>query len=101
MPQTPPRPVWRQLSFSSTDDDNTPGNTPPPPRATPATTPVNLENKEEEDFQTVPLDDDHWTDEQIPDRPLCVHSHLVQHELCMFLWPYADYLISSYLNELD
>ena len=38
---------------------------------------------------------------QIPDRPLCIHSHLLQHELCMFLCPYADYLTSSYLNELD
>ena len=55
----------------------------------------------EEDFQTVLLDDDHWMDEQIPNSPLCIHSHLLQHELCMIPCPYADYLTSSYLNELD
>ena len=94
--------MHRWLSFSSSDDDNTLGVTPSTPRATSENTQVNLENKEEEeDFQTVPLDDDHWTDEQIPNRTLCIHSHLLQHELCMFPCPYADYLTSSYLNELD
>ena len=70
-----------------------------------STTPIHLQQDEEdemeEDFQTVPLDDDHWTDEQIPNRPLCIHSHLLQHELCAFPCPYTDYLTSSYLNELD
>ena len=36
MLQTPPRPVCRWLSFSSSDDDDTSGDTPPTPRATPA-----------------------------------------------------------------
>ena len=54
---TPPRIVCRQLSFSSSDDDNTPGDTPPTPRATPASTPEYLEDKEEEeDFKWYP-----WT----------------------------------------
>ena len=89
--------------FSSSDDDNTPGVTPSTPRATSENTQVNLENEEEEeeDFQTVPLDDDHWTDEQIPNGPLCVHSHLLQHKHCTFPCPSVDYLTSSYLNELD
>ena len=58
---TPPRPVHRWLSFSSSDDDNTPGDTPPTPRTTPASTQVYLEEEEEEeeDFQMVPLNDDH------------------------------------------
>ena len=38
----------------------------------------------EEDFQTVPLDDEHWTAELAPDRLLCIHSHLLPHELCIF-----------------
>ena len=67
-------------------------------------TPIHLqqdkEEEMEEDFQTVPLDDNHWADEQIPNRPLCIHSHLLQHELCTFQCPYEDYLTSSYLNEL-
>ena len=41
---------------------------------------INLEEeKEEEDFQTVLLDDEHWTTKEIPDRPLCVHEHLLSH----------------------
>ena len=33
------------------------------------------EAAEEEDFQTAPLGDEHWTTEVIPDRPLCIHEH--------------------------
>ena len=49
-PQTPPRPVCRHLSFSS-DDDHAPDSTPV----------CSDSSDEEEDFQTVPLDDEHWT----------------------------------------
>ena len=71
MLQTLPRPVCRQQSLSSTDDDNTPGDTPPTPRATPASTLEYLQDEEEEeDFHTVPLDDDNWTTKEIPDRTL-------------------------------
>ena len=48
--QAPPRPVCRQLSFSSSDDDATPEVTSPNPRTTPANTPEYLEDEEEEDF---------------------------------------------------
>ena len=59
MPQTPPRSVCRCLSFSSTDD-----NTLHTPRTTQASTPEYSEDEEEEeDFQTVLLNDDHWTSE--------------------------------------
>ena len=79
-PQTPPRPVCRGLSFSFIDDDNTPANTPHTPRATPASTPEYLD-EEEEDFQMVSLDDDHWETEEIPDRTLCIHEHNLPHGL--------------------
>ena len=52
-PQTPPRPVCRCLSFSSADG------------YTPDSTPECSEDKEE-DFQMVPLDDEHWTSEETP-----------------------------------
>ena len=52
-PQTPPRPVCRCLSFSSADS------------YTPDSTPECSED-EEEDFQMVPLDDEHWTSEETP-----------------------------------
>ena len=49
------------------------------------------ENKEEEeDFQTVSLDDNHWTTEEIPDRHLCIHKHSLPHPLFPFLCPYMD-----------
>ena len=43
---------------------------------------------DEEDFQTVPLDDDHWTTEEIPDRHLCIHKHSLPHSLCSYPCPY-------------
>ena len=74
--KTPPRPGCRWLSFSSTDDYNTHASTPHTPRATPASTPEYSEDEEEEeDFQMVPLNNDHWTSEEIPERTLCIHEH--------------------------
>ena len=63
-PQTPPRPVSRHLSFSSADN------------CIPDITQVCSDSREgdEEDFQMVPLDDEHWTSEETPDRTLCIHT---------------------------
>ena len=60
-----------------------------------------LEVEEEEDFQTVPLDDDHWTTEEIPDRHLCIDIYLVPHSLCPYPCPYMDYTSTSYHDTLD
>ena len=60
-----------------------------------------LHGDEKADFQTVSLDDDHWTSEEIPDRYLCIHKHSVPHELCPYPCPYMDYTSSSYHNTLD
>ena len=70
--QTPPRPVCRCLSFSSADS------------YTPDSTPIHSDNSddEEEDFQMVPLDDEHWTSEETPERTLCIHEHGLPHGLC-------------------
>ena len=48
---------------------------------------INLEEEEEEDFQTVSLDDEHWTTKEILDRPLCVHKHSLPHRLCLYPCP--------------
>ena len=59
---------------------------------------VNLEEEqEEEDFQTVSVDDEHWGMEEIPDRHLCIHDHSLPHGLC----PYSDYQTSSDYNTFD
>ena len=59
------------------------------------------EEDKEEDFQTVPLDDEHWNMEEIPDRTLCVHEHALPHGLCPSIYPYANYQTSLYYNTLD
>ena len=53
-------------------------------------------DEEEEDFQTVPLDNDHWTTEEIPDRHLCIHKHSVPHSLCPYPCPYMGYTSAMY-----
>ena len=87
-PQTPPRPVHRCLSFSSTDS------------YTPDSIPECSED-EEEDIQMVPLDDEYWTSEETPERILCVHEHGLPHGLCPFPCPYTNYQMSSYMDSLN
>ena len=57
--------------------------------------------EEEEDFQTVTLDDNHWTTEEIPGRHLYIHEHSVPHSLCPYPCPYMDYTSTSYHDTLD
>ena len=67
-PQNPPRPVHRCLSFSSADI------------YTPDSTPVcSGSSDDEEDFQMVPLDNEHWTSEETPKRTLCIHEDGILH----------------------
>ena len=90
-PQTPPRPVHQCLSFSSADIytlDSTPLCS------------DSLEN-EEEDFQMVPLDNEHWTSEETPERTLCIHEHGLPHGLCPYPCPYVNYETLSYMDSLD
>ena len=89
--QTNPRPVHRCLSFSSVDN------------YTPDSTPVcsDSSDEEEEDFQMVPLDDEHWTSEETPERPFCNHKHGLPHNLCQYPCPYENYNTISYMDSLD
>ena len=89
--QTPPRLVCRCLLFSPSNDSDTSKDAPPTPRATPADAQVYLD--EEEDFQMVPLDDEHWTTKEVPDRTLCIHKHALLHGLCLYPCPYVNYLL--------
>ena len=59
------------------------------------------EAEEEEDIQTVSLDEEHWDMEVIPDRHLCIHEHSLPHGLCPYPCPYLDYHTSSDYNTLD
>ena len=114
------KPVCRRLTYSSSDDDDTIEDEVPSPYSalqvqyhahdpqslSPKCTlhaSINLEEEEdeEEEFQTLSLDDKHWTPEEIPDRPLCIHKHSLQHGLCPYLCPYLDYQTSSYFKTMD
>ena len=94
------KPVCRQLTYSSSNDSDTSEDTQTAPRATPDAQ-VYLEEDEEEDFQMVPLDNEHWTAEEVPDRTLCIHEHALPHGLCPYLCPYSNYLHLSYADTLD
>ena len=59
------------------------------------------EKREEEDLQTVPLDDEHWTTEEVPNRTLCINEHALPHGLCLYPCPYAVHLIPSYTDSMD
>ena len=73
-PETPTRPVHHHLSFSS-DTDHSPDSTPACSDSS---------DEEEEDFQMVPLDDEQWTSEEVPERTFCIHEHGLPHNLCQY-----------------
>ena len=89
-PYTPPRPVYRHLSFSSADN------------YIPDSTPVcsDSSDEEEEDCQMVPLDDEHWTSEETPEKTFCIHKHGLLHRLCQYPCPYNNNT-NSYMDILD
>ena len=112
------KPVQHQLSFSSSDDEDiSTVDNPSPSSTVPLQNPMDftqqphskctltihedLDDDEEEDFQTVSLDNDHWTTEEIPDRHSYIHKHSVPHLLCPYLCPYMDYTSPSYYDTLD
>ena len=99
------RPVCRRLIYSSLDDDDIIEDEVPFPFSASQMwnhthDPCELSSKhdleahihleEEEDFQTVLLDDEHWTTEEIPDRPLCIHKHSLPYGLCPYPCPYVN-----------
>ena len=90
-PQTPTRPVCQCLSFSSNSDQD------------PDSTPVYLDSsdEEEEDFKMVPLDDEHWTLEEVPERTFCIHKHGLPHNLCQYPCPYGSNDTVLYMDSLD
>ena len=112
------KPVRCQLTVSSSDDEDTlTADSPLPSSTAPLQNPVvflqqppskytllicdDLDDDEEEDFQTVSLEDDHWSMEEICNRHLCIHEHSILHELCPYPCPYLDYTSSSYYDTLD
>ena len=48
----------------------------------------------------VPLDNEHCTTEEVPDRTLCIHKHTLPHGIYPYLCPYVNYLLPSYIDTM-
>ena len=55
---------------------------------------------EEEDFQTVPMDDEHWTTEMVPERTFCIHENGLLNNVCQYPCPYGNNNSVSYMDSL-
>ena len=93
--------VCRWLTYSSSNNSDTPEDTPTAPSATPDVQVYLEEDNEEDDFQMLPLDDEHWTTKEVPDRTSCIHKHALLHRLCPYPCPYVNFLLPSYANTMD
>ena len=91
---SPARPVHCHLSFSN---DSGPMDT--------STSSSNMSPEsldiEEEDFQTVPMDDEHWTTELAPERTFCIHENGLPNNICSYPCPYRSNNTVSYIDSLD
>ena len=90
-PLTSPRPVCCCLTFTSdsSESDQNPDSTP------------ELSDEEEEDFQTVPIDNEHWTTEMVPERTFCIHENGLPNNVCQYPCPYGNNNAASYMDSLD
>ena len=89
-PLTSPRPVCCHLTFTSdsSESDQDPDGT-------------SEYSDEEEDFQTVPIDDEHWTTEMVPERTFCIHENGLPNNVCQYPCPYGNNNSVSYMDSLD
>ena len=78
------------LSFTSDslEDDQDPDSTP-------------VHSDEEDDFQTVPLDDERWMAEIVPERTFCIHENGLPNNICQHPCPYGNNNTVSYMDSLD
>ena len=102
-PQMPTRPVCCHLSFNS-DSDQDPDSTSVHSNSSdddqdPDSTPVYSD--EEEDFPTVPLDNEHWTAEIVPERTFCIHKNGLPSNVCQHPCSYGNNNTVSYLDSLS
>ena len=89
-PLTPTRPVCCHLSFNSDSNQD------------PDSTQVYSDSlDEEEDFPTVPLDDEHWTSDIVPERTFCIHKNGLPNNICQHPCPYGSNDTVSYMDSLD
>ena len=51
--------------------------------------------------QTVPMDDEHWTTEMVPERTFCIHENGLPNNVCSYPCPYGANGTTSYIDSLD
>ena len=93
---SPLRPVCHRLTFlsdspESDQDPDSPLNSSP-----------DNSSDDEEDFQMVPTDDEHWTTEMVPERICCIHEDGLPNNACQYPCPYGINNDSvSYIDSLE
>ena len=102
---TPTRPVHHCLSFSSDKDHDTTWvrmDTSDSSRdAAPEPSDDEESSNEDEDFQTVPMDDEHWTTEMVPERTFCIHENGLPNNVCPYPCTYGANNTTWYIDSLD
>ena len=88
---TSPWPVCHHLAFISDSLESDQG----------ADSSSDSSSDEEEDFQTVPIDDEHWTTEMVPERTFCIHENGLPNNVCQYPCPYGNNDAASYMDSLD
>ena len=91
---SPARPVHCHLSFGN--DSNPMDTSTSSSNTSPESSDIN-----EEDFQTVPMDDEHWTTELAPERTFCIHKNGLPNNVCSYPCPYGLNGTASYIDSLD
>ena len=91
-PQTPPRPVGR-CTYPLALQTST--------LQTPLPVYSDSSDEKEEDFQMVPLDDEHWTSEETSERTFCIHEHGLPHGLCQYPCLYENYKTLLNMDSLE
>ena len=56
---------------------------------------------EEEDFQRVPLDNEFWSTEIVPEQTLCIHENGLPNSVCSYPCPYGHNGTTLYIDSLD
>ena len=102
---SPLRPVCHCLSFSSDQVHDTSPVCMDTYDSSRDTTPEPSDDEEssneDEDFQTVPMDDEHWTTEMVPERTFCIHENGLPNNVCSYPCPYGYNGTTSYIDSLD
>ena len=101
----PTRPVHHHLSFSSDQDHDTfpvwMDTSDSSRDASPEPSDEEESSNEEEDFQTVPMDNVHWKTEVVPERTFCIHKNGLSNNVCSYPCPYGTNGTTLYMDSLD